>query len=56
MKGTIFGGAMAFSQSFALTFSELYTSSKANHKAIDMTEFFSKSQGKMVTFVPAICA
>ena len=56
MKGTIFGGAVAFSQSFALTFADLYASSKAQHKAIDMAEFFTKSQGKMVTFVPAICA
>ena len=56
LKGTVFGGAVAVSQGFALTFGELAVAAKAQHKAIDMAEFFAKSQGRLAVFVPAICA
>jgi hypothetical protein len=56
LKGIVFGGAVAVSQAFASTFGEVAAAAKAHHRAIDLAEYFGKSQGKLATFAPAICA
>ena len=56
LKGIVFGGAVAVSQAAASTFGEVASAAKAQHRAVDLAEFFSKTQGKLTTFVPAICA
>jgi len=56
LKGIFFGSAVAVSQAFASTFGEVASAAKAQHRAIDLAEFFGKSQGKLATFVPAVAA
>ena len=40
----------------ALTFGEAAAAARAKHQAIDLAQYFAKSQSRLAVFAPAICA